>query len=88
LDSIVSSIAYARLLAATRSSGSTVILPLVNIPRKDWPLRTEAAYLFRYFTPQPCERLGPMKLLLAMPQEEGAKLLALLLIILNLIFLP
>lgn len=29
-----------------------------------------------------------MKLLLAMPQEEGAKLLALLLIILNLIYLP
>lgn len=52
LDSLVSAIAYARLLEETRSPSSTVVVPFLNIPRRDLPLRTEAAYLFRYVDPR------------------------------------
>jgi exopolyphosphatase len=45
LDSMASSVAYAWLLA--RQPGELLTLPVINIPRGDFALRTEAVWLFR-----------------------------------------
>jgi exopolyphosphatase len=47
LDSMASSIAYAYLLSQARTAITEVVLPVMNIPRSDFKLRTEADYLFR-----------------------------------------
>lgn len=51
LDSIVSSVVYAFLLSelasAQRQSEPVAILPLVNVPRADFPLRREVEFLFQ-----------------------------------------
>ena len=44
LDSIASSIAYARLLQAQTPPGGAAVVPVLNIPREDLPLRTEAPH--------------------------------------------
>ena len=47
LDSMASSVMYAYYAGqATADENSPVILPLINIPRADFKLRTEAVYLF------------------------------------------
>ncbi len=46
LDSMASSIAYAWLLADDCASKQETALPVMNIPRDDFKLRTEAVYLF------------------------------------------
>jgi exopolyphosphatase len=47
LDSMASSIAYAYLLSQARTAITEVVLPVMNIPRSEFKLRTEADYLFR-----------------------------------------
>jgi inorganic pyrophosphatase/exopolyphosphatase len=47
LDSMVSSIAYAYLLSQAHTAIIDVVLPVMNIPRSEFRLRTEADYLFR-----------------------------------------
>ena len=42
LDSMVCSIAYARLLSLQQGDAAGIALPLLSIPRADLPLRTEA----------------------------------------------
>jgi len=44
LDSMASAVAYAWFL--TLQNSETTVLPLINIPRDDFKLRTEAVYLF------------------------------------------
>jgi len=46
LDSIVSALTYAFLLHTKASSGSTVV-PVVNIAREDFVLRTETVFIFK-----------------------------------------
>lgn len=47
LDSMASSVLYAYYkYTTTDSSGKTAFIPLINIPREDFKLRTEAVYLF------------------------------------------
>ena len=46
LDSMVSAILYGHLASADRPSGTPPAVPVVNCPRGDFPLRTEAVYLF------------------------------------------
>ena len=44
LDSMASPVAYAWLLA--RENGGPITVPVMNIPRADFQLRSEAAWLF------------------------------------------
>lgn len=46
LDSMVSAVAYARLLAEMAGPGERPTIPVINIPREDFVLRTEAVWLF------------------------------------------
>jgi len=47
LDSMASSVLYAYYKAqAAGHNGSTAFVPLINVPREDFKLRTEAVYLF------------------------------------------
>ena len=46
LDSMASSIAYGYLLSQSLPGGE-IVLPVMNIPRDDFKLRTEAVYLFK-----------------------------------------
>lgn len=46
LDSMASSVAYAYFLSLTKQKAEELYLPLINIPRADFKLRTEAVYLF------------------------------------------
>ena len=46
LDSMVSAILYGLLASACRASGAPPVIPVVNCPRSDFALRTEAVYLF------------------------------------------
>lgn len=46
LDSMASSITYAYLLSQDSPSNNEIVLPVMNIPRDDFKLRTEAVYLF------------------------------------------
>ncbi len=46
LDSMASSISYAYLLNEVASDDSRQFVPVMNIPRNDFKLRTEAVYLF------------------------------------------
>jgi len=46
LDSMVSALLYGLLASAAVAPGAPPIVPVVNCPRGDFPLRTEAAYLF------------------------------------------
>ena len=47
LDSMASSIAYGYLLSQDSLPGGEIVLPVMNIPRDDFKLRTEAVYLFK-----------------------------------------
>ena len=47
LDSMASSIAYGYLLSQESLPGGEIVLPVMNIPRDDFKLRTEAVYLFK-----------------------------------------
>jgi exopolyphosphatase len=48
LDSMASSVLYAYYKSQVAgNSGNTAFVPLINIPREDFKLRTEAVYLFR-----------------------------------------
>jgi exopolyphosphatase len=48
LDSMASSVMYAYYKAQTAgNSGNVAFIPLINVPRADFKLRTEAVYLFR-----------------------------------------
>ena len=46
LDSMASSVVYAYYLQSQNSDGKSIYLPLINIPKEDFKLRTEAVYLF------------------------------------------
>ena len=46
LDSMVSAIVYGRLVSALVAPGTPPAVPVVNCPRGDFALRTEAVYLF------------------------------------------
>lgn len=46
LDSMASAVLYAYHRATAASESGTVYVPLINIPRADFKLRTEAVYLF------------------------------------------
>ncbi len=46
LDSMVSAILYGQLTSARKPSGTPPAVPVINCPRGDFPLRTEAVYLF------------------------------------------
>ncbi|KAL0985308.1 hypothetical protein UPYG_G00155300 [Umbra pygmaea] len=46
LDSMVSALAYAYFLSLTSDSGK-IPLPVMNIPRQEFPLRTECVFLLR-----------------------------------------
>lgn len=46
LDSMASAVLYAYFRAATDTNTSNAYIPLINIPRADFKLRTEAVYLF------------------------------------------
>ena len=46
LDSMATSVAYAYFLSRTKQKAGEFYLPLINIPRADFRLRTEAVYLF------------------------------------------
>lgn len=46
LDSMVSAIMYAFFASSRTTRVNAIHIPVVNIPRQDFPLRTEAAYLF------------------------------------------
>ncbi|XP_018424340.1 PREDICTED: protein prune homolog [Nanorana parkeri] len=47
LDSMVSAIALAYFLSKTSSSKNLVHIPVLNIPREDFPLRTECGFFLR-----------------------------------------
>ncbi|MEE6491550.1 hypothetical protein FKM82_016262 [Ascaphus truei] len=47
LDSMVSAITLAYYLAKTSSSKNLVYVPVLNIPRKDFPLRTESTFFLK-----------------------------------------
>lgn len=47
LDSMASSVAYAWLLAGESGQSDPLTVPVINIPREDFGLRTEAAWLFQ-----------------------------------------
>ncbi|NWU92917.1 PRUN1 Exopolyphosphatase, partial [Upupa epops] len=47
LDSAVSALALAFFLAKTSPTPGTAVIPVLNIPRSDFPLRTETTFLFR-----------------------------------------
>ncbi|XP_063803069.1 exopolyphosphatase PRUNE1 [Pseudophryne corroboree] len=47
LDSMVSAITLAYYLAKTSSSKDLVFVPVMNIPREDFPLRTESTFFLR-----------------------------------------
>ncbi|XP_066465163.1 exopolyphosphatase PRUNE1 isoform X2 [Eleutherodactylus coqui] len=47
LDSMVSAITLAYYLAKTSSSKNLTYVPVLNIPRQDFPLRTESTYFLR-----------------------------------------
>ncbi|XP_073423085.1 exopolyphosphatase PRUNE1 isoform X2 [Dendrobates tinctorius] len=47
LDSMVSAITLAYYLAKTSSSKNIVFVPVLNIPRQDFPLRTESAFFLK-----------------------------------------
>jgi len=46
LDSMVSAILYGQLVSACRSSSEPIVASVINCPRADFVLRTEAVYLF------------------------------------------
>ncbi|MDJ0947398.1 MAG: DHH family phosphoesterase [Alphaproteobacteria bacterium] len=46
LDSMVSAVLYGQLASARRAPGAPPAVPVVNCPRSDFVLRTEAVYLF------------------------------------------
>ncbi len=46
LDSMASSVVYAYYLQSQNSDEKSIYLPLINIPKEDFKLRTEAVYLF------------------------------------------
>ncbi len=46
LDSMVSAILYGQLVSACRSPGEQIVAAIINCPRTDFVLRTEAVYLF------------------------------------------
>jgi exopolyphosphatase len=46
LDSMATSVAYAYFLSRTKKKAGELYLPVINIPRVDFKLRTEAVYLF------------------------------------------
>ena len=46
LDSMASSVVYAYYLQSQNKDDKSIYLPLINIPKKDFKLRTEAVYLF------------------------------------------
>ncbi len=46
LDSMVSAILYGLLASTCRAPGTPPVVPVVNCPRADFALRTEAVYLF------------------------------------------
>ncbi len=46
LDSMVSAVLYGQLVSACRPSGEPPVVPVINCPRGDFALRTEAVYLF------------------------------------------
>ncbi|XP_060614030.2 exopolyphosphatase PRUNE1 [Anolis sagrei] len=47
LDSMVSALALAFFLAKTSSESKAAFIPVLNIPRSDFPLRTESTFLLR-----------------------------------------
>lgn len=47
LDSMVSAITLAYFLSKTSSSKNLVYIPVLNIPREDFPLRTECSFFLR-----------------------------------------
>lgn len=47
LDSMASSLTYAWLEARRAGENDPPVVPVMNIPREDFPLRTEAVWLFR-----------------------------------------
>ena len=47
LDSMVSAILYGMLATSGGAPGGPSVVPVVNCPRGDFPLRTEAVYLFK-----------------------------------------
>ncbi|KAM9294088.1 exopolyphosphatase PRUNE1 [Gastrophryne carolinensis] len=47
LDSMVSAIALAYFLSKTSSCSNLVYVPVLNIPREDFPLRTESTFFLR-----------------------------------------
>jgi len=46
LDSMASAVAYGYCASAASSSGGMPVVPLINVPRADYKLRTEAVFLF------------------------------------------
>ena len=46
LDSMASSVVYAYFLQSQNKDDNSIYLPLINIPKEDFKLRTEAVYLF------------------------------------------
>ena len=46
LDSMASAVAYGYCASAASAGGETPIVPLINVPRADYKLRTEAVFLF------------------------------------------
>ena len=46
LDSMVSAILYGQLASACRAPDAPLVVPVINCPRRDFVLRTEAVYLF------------------------------------------
>jgi exopolyphosphatase len=46
LDSMVSAILYGQLASACRAPSASLVVPVINCPRGDFALRTEAVYLF------------------------------------------
>ena len=46
LDSMASSVVYAYYLQSLNSDDKSIYIPLINIPKEDFKLRTEAVYLF------------------------------------------
>ena len=46
LDSMVSAILYGQLASASGAPGAPLVVPVINCPRGDFALRTEAVYLF------------------------------------------
>jgi exopolyphosphatase len=46
LDSMASAVAYGYCASGGSAAGATPIVPLINVPRADYKLRTEAVFLF------------------------------------------